>query len=224
MLLFSACGKKETENKTNNDSKYKTIEEKLNDNAPTYMIKGLTISGFSVNDTANGIKAKVLLPVKRVKDSIFSVKPLILEAEKQFQQAVAELKKIGKKNEPHNLMIKTVSVVSYDNLISGLFEKKLTYAEEGKIENSFFALTYDMQKNTALKITEIFNVTNENFDKVVNNFSNIEPKMSFEEFSSSQFAFGKDSLYIYPLREGKQISVSAPLQSLEHYFINGNKE
>lgn len=224
VLLFSACGKKEAKKEENKNSKYKTVEEKLNDNAPTYMLKGLTISGFSINDTTNGIKAKVLSPVKRIKDSTFSIKPMTLEVEKQFKQTVAELKEIGKKTEQHNLVIRTVSVVSYNNLISGLFEKRLTYAEEGKKENEFFAITYDMQKNTPLKITEIFNITAENFDKVANNFSKTEQMLSFEEFSTSQFAFSKDSLMVYPIREGKQISISAPLQSLEHYLINDKKE
>ena len=81
-----------------------------------------------------------------------------------------------------------------------------------------------MQKNTPLKITEIFNITAENFDKVAKNFSKTEQTLSFEEFSTSQFAFSKDSLMVYPIREGKQISISAPLQSLEHYFINDKKE
>ena len=78
VLLFSACGKKEAKKEENKDSKYKTVEEKLNDNAPTYMLKGLTISGFSINDTTNGIKAKVLSPVKRIKSGFsFSISSAI---------------------------------------------------------------------------------------------------------------------------------------------------
>ena len=221
LLLFSACGKKETENKTNNDSKYKTISVKLNEDAPTYMIKGLTISGFSVNDTINGIKAKVLMPIKKAKDTTYSINPITLEAQKVFKESIAQLKEIGKKNETHNLLIRTVFVTHYNGLLSALFEKEVICAESTIKDSTFFAITYDITKNTPLKIRQVLNIDEQSFEKIISNFTNLEPKMSFSEFETSQFAIGKDSLYIYPLREGKQQQISAPLQSLEHYFING---
>lgn len=223
-MVFASCGKKTSEKEEKKASDLKTVSVKLNEDAPLYMLSNMTVSGFSINDTTNGIKAKVLMPIKKAKDTTYSIELMSLEAEKVFKESIAQLKEIGKKNEPHNLLIRTVFVTHHNGFLSALFEKEVICAETTSKDSTFFAITYDIKKNTPLKITQVLNIDEQSFEKVISNFTNIEPKMSFSEFESSVFAFGKDSLYIYPLREGKQISVSAPLQSLEYYFINGNKE
>ena len=218
-MVFASCGKKTSEKEEKKAGDFKTVSVKLNEDAPLYMLGNMTVSGFSINDTTNGIKVKVLMPIKKVKDTTYSIKLMSLEAEKVFKESVAQLK-----NEPHNLLIRTVFVTHYNGFLSALFEKEVICAETTSKDSTFFAVTYDIKKNTPLKITQVLNIDEKSFEKVISNFTNLEPKMSFSEFESSVFALGKDSLYIYPLREGKQLQVSAPLQSLEHYFINGSKE
>ncbi len=212
-LIFASCGKKAEQKQEKKDTKLKTVEVKLNADAPTYMLQTLTISGFSINDTANGIKARMLIPVKKVKEETRSIKPIITTSEGVFKQGVEQIKQIGKKQEPHQLLVRTVWVVPYNNLLSALMEREIVYAESNQKDSLFFGVTYNVEKNIPLKITEVVNLNAQEFEKLSLPFG-------FEEFKSSQFAIGKDSLYIYPTIEGKQSKFTLPLQSLEHFIIN----
>lgn len=212
-IIVVSCGKKQEEKPQQNNTDLKTVEVKLNSDAPLYLLPNLTISGFTINDTINGIKAKVLSPFKKTKDNSFSIKPISIEAENQFKEAVAELKKVGKQSEPHSLLIRTVWVVAYNNLISALLEKEIIYAGNTQKDSLFFALTYNAKQNTPLKITEVLDLNAQEFEKLSLPFG-------YEEYKASQFAIGKDSLYIYPTIDGKQTQFTLPLQTIEHHIIN----
>ena len=64
-MVFASCGKKTSEKEEKKASDLKTVSVKLNEDAPLYMLSNMTVSGFSINDTTNGIKAKVLMPIKK---------------------------------------------------------------------------------------------------------------------------------------------------------------
>ncbi len=219
-LIVVSCGKKAEEKQAKQPSDLKTVEIKLNDDAPEYMLQTLTISGFSINDTVNGIKARILTPVKKNKEVELSLKAVNVSIQQRFKESVEQLKQIGKKQEPHQLLIRMVSVVSYNNLISALMEREVLYAETNQKDSVFFGVTYDMKKNTPLKITEVFNIDEKGFEKISSYFTNVEASLGFNDFLSSEFAISKDSVFFYPSKQEKQFQVAIPIQSLEHYIIN----
>jgi hypothetical protein len=219
-LIFASCGKKAEQKQEKQETKFKSVELKLNEDAPTYMIKSLTIGGFSINDTVHGIKARVLAPVKKIKEETRSFKPINSCSEKMFKQSVEQLKQIGKKKEPHQLLVRTVSVVSYNNLISALMEREIIYAETNQKDSVFFGVTYNVEKNTPLKITEVFNIDEKNFEKIASYFTNVESTLCYNDFLSSEFAISKDSVFFYPRKQTTQYQVAIPLQPIEHYIIN----
>ena len=229
-LVFASCGKKAEEKQEKKDSNLKTIEVKLNDDAPTYMLQTLTVSGFSINDTVNGIKARVLSPVKKVKQETRSLKPITSRSEQIFKQSVEELKKIGKKQEQHQLLVRTVSVVAYNNLVSALMEREIIYAERNKSlckrrtgkdgDSLFFGVTYNVANNTPLKITEVININEKTFEKISSYFTNVEASLGFAEFANSEFAISNDNILLYPTKDSKQYEVAIPIQAIEHYIIN----
>ncbi len=219
-LIFASCGKKAEQKQEKNDTKLKTVEIKLNEDAPTYMLQTLTISGFSINDTVNGIKAKMLVPIKRVKEETRSFKLIASKAEQIFKQSVEEIKKVGKKEMPHQLLVRTVSVVAYNNLVSALMEREIVYAESNQKDSLFFGVTYNVANDTPLKIREILDIDDKKFEKISSYFTNVEASLGFEEFVNSEFAISKDNILVYPIKDSKQYEVSIPIQAIEHYIIN----
>ncbi len=219
-LIFASCGKKAEEKQEKQNSNLKTVEVKLNEDAPTYMLQTLTISGFSVNDTVNGIKAKMLIPIKRVKEETRSFKVIASKGEQIFKQSVEEIKKIGKKEVPHQLLVRTVSVVSYNSLVSALMEREIIYAETNQKDSLFFGVTYNVANNTPLKIREVLDIDEKKFEKISSYFTNVESSLGFEDFSNSEFAISKDNILVYPTKDLKQYEISIPIQAIEHYIIN----
>lgn len=219
-LVFASCGKKTEEKQEKKDSNLKTIEVKLNDDAPTYMLQTLTVSGFSINDTVNGIKARVLSPVKKVKQETRSLKPITSRSEQIFKQSVEELKKIGKKQEQHQLLVRTVSVVAYNNLVSALMEREIIYAETNQKDSLFFGVTYNVANNTPLKVRELLDIDEKKFEKIASYFTDVESSLGFAEFSNSEFAISNDNILLYPTKDSKQYEVAIPIQAIEHYIIN----
>ncbi len=219
-LVFASCGKKAEEKQEKKDSNLKTIEVKLNDDAPTYMLQTLTVSGFSINDTINGIKARVLSPVKKVKQETRSLKPITSRSEQIFKQSVEELKKIGKKQEQHQLLVRTVSVVAYNNLVSALMEREIIYAETNQKDSLFFGVTYNVANNTPLKVRELLDIDEKKFEKIASYFTDVESSLGFAEFSNSEFAISNDNILLYPTKDSKQYEVAIPIQAIEHYIIN----
>jgi hypothetical protein len=219
-LVFASCGKKAEEKQVEQEVNLKTVEVKLNDDAPIYMLQTLTISGFSINDTVNGIKARVLTPVKKIKEETRSFKPINSRSEQMFKQSVEQLKQIGKKQEPHQLLVRTVSVVSYNNLVSALMEREIIYAETNQKDSLFFGVTYNVEKNTPLKITEVININEKTFEKISSYFTNVEASLGFNDFVGSEFAISNDSIFVYPTKQEKQYQVAIPIQTIEHYIIN----
>lgn len=225
VLIFSAClmfscGKKTEQTPAKEQKDLKMVTVKLNDDAPTYMLKNLSVSGVSITDTINGIKAKMLIPIKKLKDDALSLKPITSRSEQIFKQSVEELKKIGKKQEQHQLLVRTVSVVAYNNLISALMEREILFAETNQKDSLFFGVTYNVAKNTPLNIKEVLDIDEKKFEKISSYFTNIEPSLGYEDFSSSEFAISLDSIFIYPTKDLKQYQISIPIHAIEHYIIN----
>ncbi len=219
-LVFASCGKKAEEKQVKQETNLKTVEVKLNDDAPIYMLQTLTISGFSINDTVNGIKARVLSPVKKVKQETRSLKPITTRSEQIFKQSVEELKKIGKKQEQHQLLVRTVSVVAYNNLVSALMEREIIYAETNQKDSLFFGVTYNVANNTPLKVRELLDIDEKKFEKIASYFTDVESSLGFAEFSNSEFAISNDNILLYPTKDSKQYEVAIPIQAIEHYIIN----
>lgn len=219
-LVFASCGKKAEEKQVKQETNLKTVEVKLNDDAPIYMLQTLTVSGFSINDTVNGIKARVLTPVKKVKQETRSLKPITTRSEQIFKQSVEELKKIGKKQEQHQLLVRTVSVVAYNNLVSALMEREIIYAETNQKDSLFFGVTYNVANNTPLKVRELLDIDEKKFEKIASYFTDVESSLGFAEFSNSEFAISNDNILLYPTKDSKQYEVAIPIQAIEHYIIN----
>ena len=67
VLVFCvvSCGKKDQKAKT--DSRFTTKQVEITEEKPEYLLNDMSISGFRVNDTINGIKVNLLCPVVKSK-------------------------------------------------------------------------------------------------------------------------------------------------------------
>lgn len=222
MLVFCmvSCGKKDQKTKT--DSRFTTKRVEITEEKPEYLLNDMSISGFRVNDTINGIKVNLLCPVVKSKTAGFSTKLIYEISNSYFKNFVAEAKEKGKNDSIyHQLNIRTVFVNSKAGLISCLMEENAKFVGEG-IRKSYFGVTYKKTEDKALSFAEVFPIDEANFDDFKLLFSSKADVLSKKDFDESQFAIGKDSLYVFVIgEENKQTKLSAPIQSIEEFIING---
>ena len=222
MLVFCvvSCGKKDQ--KAKNDSRFTTKQVEITDEKPEYLLNDMSISGFRVNDTINGIKVNLLCPVVKSKTAGFSTKLIYEISNSYFKNFVAEAKEKGKNDSVfHQLNIRTVFVNSKAGLISCLMEEKAKFVGE-EIRKSYFGVTYKKTDDKALSFAEVFPIDEANFDEFKLLFSTKADALSKKDFDESQFAIGKDSLYVFVGgKESSQTKFSAPIQSIEGFIING---
>ena len=95
VLVFCvvSCGKKDQKAKT--DSRFTTKQVEITEEKPEYLLNDMSISGFRVNDTINGIKVNLLCPVVKSKTAGFSTKLIYEISNSYFKNFVAEAKEKG---------------------------------------------------------------------------------------------------------------------------------
>ena len=100
-------------------------------------------------------------------------------------------------------------------------EEKAKFVGE-EIRKSYFGVTYKKTDDKALSFAEVFPIDEANFDEFKLLFSTKADALSKKDFDESQFAIGKDSLYVFVGgKENGQTKFSAPIQSIEGFTING---
>lgn len=222
ILVFCviSCGKKEQ--KPEKDSKFTKKQIELTEEKPEYLLNDMSISGFKINDTVNGIKVNLLCPVVKSKTAEFSTKLIYEISNSHFKNFVAEAKEKGKHDSVfHSLNIRTVFVNSYNNLISCLMERKSEFAGE-ETRKHYFGVTYKKTADKPLKFTEVFPLDESMFEEFRQLFSEKAASLSLKDFNESQFAIGKDSLFVFVSKDEKnQMKLSVPVLMVEGFIING---
>lgn len=128
-VFFCSCSKSKEKGKSG-ESTEKTDNGRNEDKAQ-YLLDGLAIGGLNINDTANGIRARLLFPVIRNKDFKYDVKPVIALSEEYFRTFVEKAKRKGKIDGSfHQYVIRTVFVNVYEDIFSVLMQQRFKMADE----------------------------------------------------------------------------------------------
>ncbi len=218
---YNSCGKKEAEKKK--DPRFTTKQEKISENKPEYLLNGLTIGGFRINDTANHIKVNIFTPVIASKEVKYSLKPITEISTRQFKDFVRRAKEREKHDSIfHCLDISTVFVNSNGNLVSALLKQTEQFVEEEET-TSYFGVTYRKNAVTSLPFPEVFPLNEKSFADFKQIFSQDVESYGLKDFENCSFAIGRDSLFVFISQSAgvKQAKLAADILQAEAFMAHG---
>ncbi len=219
--MVCGCGKEDK--KTQKDPRFTKKQVEIKDNKPEYLLQGVTIGGLRINDTVNNIKAELLMPAASAKDFKYSLTPINKRTNEVFKDFVTRAKKEEKNDTVFNrLNIRTFFVNSKGNLISSLMEstEQLTGKEQTQ---HCFGITYRKNSQTPLTFKEVFPLNEEVFEDFRQIFGAETENFGLKDFETSEFAIGKDSLFVFieDKESGKQSKISADILLIEAFMAHG---
>ncbi len=222
-VFFCSCSKSKEKGKIGGSTE--KTDNGRNEDKAQYLLDGLAIGGLNINDTTNGISARLLFPVIRNKDFKYDVKPVIALSEEYFRAFVEKAKKRGKIDGSfHQYVIRTVFVNVYEDIFSVLMQQRFKMADEKDFVEEYYAFNCKSNQKTDLSFTDVLNVNETNYKDFQKLFSGKLDSVDLKLLSESDFAFGRDSLFVFVdcgQGEGLQLKAAAPMNRAKRFVLNG---
>ncbi|HIW86841.1 MAG TPA: hypothetical protein IAC47_00995, partial [Candidatus Onthomorpha intestinigallinarum] len=103
-------------------------------------------------------------------------------------------------------------------------QQRFKMADEKDFVEEYYSLNYRSNQKTDLSFKDVLNVNEANYKDFQGLFSGKLDRVDLKLLSESDFAFGRDSLFVFVdcgQGEGLQLKAAAPMNRAKRFVLNG---